>query len=118
MLAQKQNLEKDLIEYVDLVIKETEDEGKAVIEVLSPSSEDKTYETLGLSNKKESLLEETTPTKVKIEPRIEIKSGEEIENKKIKEENLPQKSWLKNGPKKSLPEGNEEEETQDEISAP
>ena len=73
---------------------------------------------MGLSNKKKSLLEETIPTKVKIEPRIEIKSGEEIENKEIKEENLPQKCWLKNVPKKSLPEGNEEEETQDEISAP
>ena len=68
------------------MIKETEEEGKAVIEVLSPSGEDKTYETLGLSNKKGSLLAETTPTKVWIEPRIEIdvKSGEEIENKEIK----------------------------------
>ena len=53
--AQKQNLEKDLIEYVDL--KETEEEGKAVIEVLSPSSEDKTDETTGLSNDDESDVE-------------------------------------------------------------
>ena len=35
--AQRQNLEKDLVEYVDLVIKEYEEEGKAVIEVLKRS---------------------------------------------------------------------------------
>ena len=84
--AQRANFDKDLQEYVNQVTKEIEEEEKAVIKVLSPSSEDKTYETLRLSNKKESLLEETTPTKVQIESRIEIdsKPGEEFENKMTK----------------------------------
>ena len=45
--AQKQNLEEDLVEYIDLVINENEEEEKAVIEALSPSSKDKTDEMTG-----------------------------------------------------------------------
>ena len=61
------------------------------------------------TSKRGTFLEEATPAQVKAEPGIEtdVKAGEEIENQESKEE----KPWLKNGQKKSLPEGNKEEET-------
>ena len=60
--AKRQNLEEDLVDYIDQVIKEYEEEKikdvpkeeKSIIEVLSPSSEDKTDEMTGLTNDDES----------------------------------------------------------------
>ena len=62
---------------------EIDEDVKVIIDVLPPSSKDKAYETLKLSNKRESLLEETTPTKAEVEVKIEIdsKPAKEHENK-------------------------------------
>ena len=68
---------------VDRVTEDIKEDVKVVIDVLPPSSKDKAYETLKLSNKRESLLEETTPTKAEVEVKFEIdsKPAKELENK-------------------------------------